>query len=101
MCSAHAACVHGVAGASIVAMLAALRRTERCISASSQNGGGRIAGADERQGRGERFDTGDGMAINPAWAPDGTKIAFSSNDDGNEEIFIMNADGTNRTQITR
>ena len=61
MCSAQAACVHGVAGASIVAMLAALRRTERCISASSQNGGGRIAGADERQGRGERFDERGGL----------------------------------------
>ena len=30
----------------------------------------------------------------PAWSPDGTKIAFASNRDGNHEIYVMNADGT-------
>jgi len=29
-----------------------------------------------------------------------TKIAFTSNRDGNEEIYIMNADGTNQTRLT-
>jgi hypothetical protein len=28
------------------------------------------------------------------------KIAFVSNRDGNREIFVMNADGTNQTQLT-
>ena len=40
----------------------------------------------------------DGM---PAWSPDGTKIAFVSNRDGNSEIYVMNADGTNPVQLTR
>src|SRR5207253_437430 len=29
----------------------------------------------------------------PRWSPDGTKIAFTSNRDGKEEIYVMDADG--------
>ena len=36
----------------------------------------------------------------PGWSPDGTKIAFASDRDGNYEIYTMNADGTNQTRIT-
>ena len=36
----------------------------------------------------------------PAFSPDGTRIAFSSSRTGNAEIFVMNADGTNVTQVT-
>ena len=31
---------------------------------------------------------------------DGSKIAFRSFRDGNEEIYVMNADGTNQTRLT-
>ena len=34
----------------------------------------------------------------PAWSPDGEKIAFASEDDG--EIYAMNADGSGRTRLT-
>ena len=34
-----------------------------------------------------------------AWSPDGTKIAFTSDRDGNFEIYVMNADGTNPTRL--
>ena len=38
--------------------------------------------------------------VQPAWSPDGTKIAFASNRDGNFEIYTMNADGTGQTRLT-
>ena len=38
--------------------------------------------------------------IEPAWSPDGTKIAFASDRDGNVEIYVMNADGTGQTRLT-
>jgi TolB protein len=37
---------------------------------------------------------------NPAWSPDGQQIVFASARHGNQEIFIMNADGSNPRQIT-
>lgn len=40
------------------------------------------------------------QGLSPIWSPDGRKIAFCSNVTGNFEIYIMNADGSNLTQIT-
>ncbi|MGB3634380.1 MAG: hypothetical protein WA982_10095, partial [Rubrobacteraceae bacterium] len=37
---------------------------------------------------------------NPAFSPDGEKIAFDSNLDGTYEIFIMNSDGSNQRRVT-
>ena len=36
----------------------------------------------------------------PAWSPDGTKIAFSSNQSGKYEIWTMNSDGSGRRRLT-
>ena len=36
----------------------------------------------------------------PDWSPDGRKIAFTSNRDGHEQIYVMNADGSNVTRLT-
>jgi Tol biopolymer transport system component len=36
----------------------------------------------------------------PAWSPDGRKIAFTSFRDGNSEIYVMNADGSGQTRLT-
>lgn len=38
---------------------------------------------------------------NPVWSPDGTKILFQSDCDGDWELFVMNADGSGRTQLTQ
>ncbi len=38
--------------------------------------------------------------IFPAWSPDGSKIAFTSNRNGNYDIFIMDYDGSNQKQLT-
>ena len=35
-----------------------------------------------------------------AWSPDGTKLAFTSNRDGNPEIYVMNKDGSGLRRIT-
>jgi len=37
----------------------------------------------------------------PTFSPDGSKIAFASNRDGNWQIYVMNADGTGQTRITQ
>src|SRR6266566_317035 len=44
--------------------------------------------------RGKAFDA------NPEWSPDGTKIAFLSDRSGNNDIWVMNADGSGLTQLT-
>ena len=36
----------------------------------------------------------------PAWSPDGTQIAYSGWPNGNGDIFVMNADGSNPTPLT-
>ena len=37
----------------------------------------------------------------PAWSPDGRKLAFVSERDGNGEIYVMNADGSAQENLTR
>jgi len=36
----------------------------------------------------------------PAWSPDGTKIIFGSNRDGNGEIYVMDPNGANVVRLT-
>jgi|GEM_PF-2078912 len=39
--------------------------------------------------------------VPPVWSPDGSQIAFLSNEeDGKENIFVVNDDGSNLTQLT-
>jgi dipeptidyl aminopeptidase/acylaminoacyl peptidase len=38
--------------------------------------------------------------INPAWSPDGTKITFASDRDGDSDIYTMDADGSDVAQVT-
>ena len=44
--------------------------------------------------------TGGGSNIEPAWSPDGRRLAFSSLRDGNFEIYVMNADGSDQRRVT-
>lgn len=36
----------------------------------------------------------------PAWSPDGSKLSFTSNRDGNPEIYVMNKDGSALRRMT-
>jgi hypothetical protein len=36
----------------------------------------------------------------PNWSPDGSKIAFETNRDGNFEVYVMNADGSGLLNLT-
>lgn len=38
--------------------------------------------------------------FDPAWSPDGSRIAFRSHRDGNEEVYVMAADGSQQTNLT-
>lgn len=35
----------------------------------------------------------------PAWSPDGKKVAFVTNDNDNDSLYIMNTDGSNPTKL--
>ena len=41
-----------------------------------------------------------GDDLYPAWSPDGSKIVFESNRTGLSQVWIMNADGSDQTQLT-
>jgi len=53
-------------------------------------------------GSGERRITDSpGLDAFPAWSPDGERIAFASDRDGNWEIYVMDADGVEQRRLTR
>ncbi len=43
----------------------------------------------------------DGRDISPVWSPDGSKIAFGFSQHDHWEIYVMNADGSNRVRLTK
>ena len=54
-----------------------------------------------REGRGaEAIAVSTAVESNPQFSPDGKRIAFESNRNGSEEIWLANADGTQPTQLT-
>jgi Tol biopolymer transport system component len=61
-----------------------------------QGGGGAGSGSSEPW----RLTHNRGEDDSPAWSPDGTQIAFVSNRDGNEEIYVMDADGGKQRRLT-
>ena len=52
------------------------------------------------QATAKRLTTDPAVDFDPTWSPDGTQITFRSQRDGNDEIYIMTADGTCQTNLT-
>ena len=48
----------------------------------------------------KRLTFGQGNSEDPAWSPDGSHIAFTSNRTGSAQIWVMNADGGNQVRLT-
>jgi Tol biopolymer transport system component len=44
---------------------------------------------------------GMGIAYDAAWSPDGMHIAFASDQDGDDEIFVVERDGAPTEQLTQ
>ena len=47
-----------------------------------------------------QLTSGVGSHENPQWSPDGRHVVYQSSRTGSKQIFVMNADGKNRKQIT-
>lgn len=68
------------------------------LIAFSVNGDIHVVNAD---GSGETALTQTGAyEDHPSWSPDGNRLTFMSDRDGNREIYVMNADGTQQRDIT-
>ena len=48
----------------------------------------------------ERLTTDPATDFDPTWSPNGSQIAFRSQRDGNDEIYIMNSDGSCQVNLT-
>jgi hypothetical protein len=47
-----------------------------------------------------RLTTAEGIDDQPAWSPDGTRIAFRSIRSGHSDVWVMGANGTGQTNLT-
>ena len=48
-----------------------------------------------------RLTESEGLDTHPVWSPNGKQIAFTSNRDGNYEIYVMSADGSGARNVTK
>ena len=47
-----------------------------------------------------RLTDSDGWNGSPSWSPDGRRLAFVSDREGNSGIYVMDVDGQNQTRLT-
>jgi uncharacterized membrane protein len=56
--------------------------------------------SDPAGGTANRLVSSVGVDTQPDWSPNGNRIAFTSNQDGNNEIYLLNADGSGLQRLT-
>ena len=54
-----------------------------------------------RTGKSRHVKLGGEHVVDFSWSPDGKQIAYSDEADGGVEIFVADADGKNRKQLTK
>jgi TolB protein len=60
-----------------------------------------ICTLDPRSGTNRVLTAAGSDAFAPAWSPDGGRIAFIGDRDGNDQLYVMNADGSGLVRLTR
>ncbi len=94
----NAACALVLIGMVLVLPAAA---TDTIAFMSSRDGTWAIYTMDPATDAATRLTTGDERDCDPAWSPDGARIAFVSyRDGGAPEIYAMNADGSGQARLT-
>jgi len=81
---------------------------KRIVFDSTRDGGRNIYVVDAAMGEGKdpqqrarALTSGEAASCNPAWSPDGKRIAFDCNAGGRPDVCLMNVDGSARTTLTR
>ncbi|MFM9019102.1 MAG: TolB family protein [Actinomycetota bacterium] len=74
--------------------------TTRVVYSQVNPGGSSIQAIDRAGGPPVVLNTGRKWSLVPHWAPDGSRIAFTSDADGNYEIYTMDPDGGDVRQLT-
>ncbi|MBX3014636.1 MAG: PD40 domain-containing protein [Caldilineaceae bacterium] len=70
------------------------------VERAADQTGDNIAKKQANSPTGTMLTTYVGTEYDPVWSADGQSIAFVSNHTGNDEIWVMNQDGTNHRQLT-
>jgi hypothetical protein len=60
----------------------------------------RVFVQDSRYGTTQRLSSFDGAAYDPVWSPADDRVALVSTEPGNDEIFVINADGSGLRRLT-